>query len=107
MSYDQLEKLQDNGYCRSKNAKTKISVVLVMLVVLVVLAVAVELVVMVVSGVALSVVFTSTVLSAIDTSPSLYKNDLQNIEQSVCVSRRGCTPVSTVLRKSVRVFIDK
>ena len=64
VSYDQLEKLQDNGYCRSKNAKTKISVVLVMLVVL---AVAVELVVMVVSGVALSVVFTSSVLSAIDT----------------------------------------
>ena len=62
-------------------------VTLVMLVVLVVLAVlvVVELVVMVVSGVALSVVFTSSVLSAIDTSPSFYKNDLQNIEQSVCV----------------------
>ena len=50
-------------------------VTLVMLVVMVVL-VAFELVVMVVSGVALSVVFTSSVLSAIDTSPSFYENDL-------------------------------
>ena len=49
VSYDQLiEKFRDNGYCRSKNAKTNISVVLVVVVVLIVLVMLVVLAVLVV-----------------------------------------------------------